>query len=269
MPTTKSDNSLTTSEVKSVTVENEALARMYMDNANVGAENLAGELPLLKIHKKGKSQNNELADGSEPNNGWFYYKPTKEQFEEIKCHVLTISRGYQAPPLEEGNNTVFTQILAGIIINQDNPLPFMMYFTGLKLENLWKFGKEVRPYTKAKPMPIPMFALTVKLTTREVEHSKSDKFGKASIVEFEVVKNDKGIPEIVKDEGEFVFLRDSVDGVQETINNLIANKTGEEADATMIPAHPVNEAQSVEDVKHAVDPDGEDDVDVDDKDIPF
>ena len=72
---------------------NPELAKLYQDNAKVGAENLAGELPLLKIHAVGRSLKNELKDGSEPNDGWFFYKPTQEQFQEIECHILTISRG--------------------------------------------------------------------------------------------------------------------------------------------------------------------------------
>ena len=58
---------------------NAELAKMYSDNAQVGSQNLSGGMPILKIHSTGRSVN-ELADGMEPNNGWFFYKPTKEQF---------------------------------------------------------------------------------------------------------------------------------------------------------------------------------------------
>lgn len=216
------DNKITKNEETALAVSGN-LAQMYKDNASVGSENLAGSLPLLKIHAVGRSRNNTLQDGSEPANGNFFYKPTKQQFDEVTCHILTISKGFRTEGFE-GKKDVFHQILAGVIIDEGELKPFLMYFTGLKLANLWAFGKEASAFTKAKPVPIPMFALSVKLTTAKQEN----KFGDAWVVEFEIVKDKKGVPEVVTDEGMFVFLRDTVKQVEETINNLIASKTGEE-----------------------------------------
>ena len=204
--------------------QNPELVKMYEDNAQVGAQNLVGELPLLKIHKIGKSTKNELADGSKPNDGWFFYRPTREQFEKIECHILTISRGFRAEGMQ-GKKDVFNQLMAGVIINNGDIKPFITYLTGLKLSPMWEFGKEAAKYTKAKPIPIPMFALKVRLTTEEVTHS----FGQSWIIKFEILKNDDGFPVVVTDQGRFQYLRDHVETVEDTIESLISVRSTEQA----------------------------------------
>jgi hypothetical protein len=242
---------------------NPNLVKMYKENATLGSQNLTGQLPLLKVHQIGKSQS-ELSDGSEPENGYFFYKPTKEQFKDVTCHVLTISRGFRAEGYK-GKEDVFHQILAGVIIDEGEMKPFMTYFTGLKLEHLWAFGKEASPFTKAKPVPIPMFALKVKLTSEQVKH----KNGKSFVIKFEIIKNKKGVPEVIVDEGMFTFLRDSVHTVEETTNQLIASRTGEEVDDGMIPVTPENQASSASETQKAVKGDEEDIEDIEDSDVPF
>lgn len=224
---------LIVNDLKSIQ-ENEALAKMYSDSAQVGAENLAGELPLLKVHSVGRSES-ILADGSEPTDGYFFYKPTQEQFESIRCHVLTISKGFKAKGLEGGKAEVFNQILSGIILDGKEMKPFMMYMTGLKLAPMWEFGKEIAKYTRVKPMGIPIFTLTVKLTTERVKNS----FGKSWIVKFEVEKNDGGNPVLVGDPGEFQYLRDAVDGIEGVIENVILQKEIKPQDAQPVPAKEV------------------------------
>ncbi len=226
------------------------LAKLYKDNATVGAENLSQELPLLKIHAAGRSTSNTLANGEEPNDGYFFYKPTREQFKEVTAHILTISRGFRAEGLE-GKQDVFHQVLAGVIVNNGEMKPFMMYFTGTKLSNLWAFGKEASAYTKAKPVPIPMFALTVKLTTAKEKHS----YGTSWVVQFEIVKDERGTPEIVDDEETFIFLKDSIPAVEETINSLISARTGEEDEIPL----------SLPRVKTTED----EEIDIEDEHIPF
>ena len=216
-------------EVKNSLAEiraNSNLAKLYNDNADLGADNLGGSLPMLKVHTQGKSSTNELSNGTEPNDGYFFYKPTQEQFKEVEVHVLTISKGYKSEGLQNKKD-VFNQILGGVIMDDGQLKPFIMYFTGKKLQNLWNFGKEASPYTHAKPVSIPMFALTVKLST----HSEKNEFGKSWIVDFEIVKEESGAPRLVIDEGLFMALKDSVGTVQDMINKLIEAKANETVEA--------------------------------------
>lgn len=202
---------------------NADLMKMYAESANIGSENIAGEsLPLLKIHSAGKSLKNELANGEEPHNGYFFYKKTQQEYKEVMCHILTVSRGFRADGIE-GKTNVFNQIVGGVIID-DVYKPFLMYFTGSKLNNLWEFGKEASKWTKAKPVGVPMFALTVKLTTEKVVDGAKNWF----VVKFEISKDMSGNPELVTDKEDFQMLRDNVKTVEDMIDRLIANKATED-----------------------------------------
>lgn len=206
---------------------NPELAKMYQDSSKMGAENLGGESPLLKVHATGRSTKNELADGSEPKDGNFFYKPTGEEFDSIDCHILTISKGFKAEGLQQQDGSkkeVFNQILGGVIINDGELRPFIIYFTGLKLSYLWEFGKAAAKYTRAKPVSIPMFALTVRLTTEK----KANNYGKSWIVKFEILKNEDGTPQLVMDPGEFQYLKDNVETTQELIASVVASKAAKD-----------------------------------------
>ena len=202
------------------------LVNMYKNSADVGADNLSGELPLLKVFSAGRSVA-ELKDGKEPTNGWFFYKPTLQQFETVTCHVLTISHGFTAEGMVDKKTgksvRKFNQVMGGVIEDGQSMLPFVMYFTGMKLSRLWEFGKEARKYTKLKPVPIPMFALTVKMSTEQV---MSD-YGKVWVVNFEVIKKDD-VPIVIKDQTMFSYLKEKVTAIEDTIESLIATKSVEE-----------------------------------------
>lgn len=204
--------------------QNAQLAQMYSESASVGADNLSGELPLMKVHAVGKSTKNELADGTEPNDGWFFYKPTGEQFQTVRCHILTISKGFRAEGMEK--KMIFNQVIGGVIMDGAEMKPFIMYMTGLKLSPMWEFGKQASKYTKMKPIAIPMFALTVKLSTEKV----SNNYGKSWIVNFEIEKNEDGSPVLVMDPGEFQFLKDHVEMVEDTIASIITAKAVKDDD---------------------------------------
>lgn len=207
-------------------IQNDAeLAQLLNSNADAGAENLGGSLPLLKIFAPGKTRD-LLADGTKPNEGWFFYKPTGQQFQSITCHILTISKGFYAPGMEGGDKKeVFNQMMAGIIIEEGRlTLPFVMYLTGKKLSPMWEFGKLASRYTKMKPVAFPLYSLTVKLTTKE----EPNNFGSSYLPVFELVKADDGQPLINLDKDELRFLRDRLDIVQETLDNVISRKSGEQ-----------------------------------------
>jgi len=204
--------------------QNSELAKMYQESANVGSLNLQGALPQLKVHATGKSSKNELSDGTEPGDGNFFYSPTKEEFDGLNVHILTVSKGFRAEGFE-GKQNVFNQIVGGCIIGEDSSFkPFIMYMTGIKLSYLWEFGKEASQYTHAKPIPIPMFALTVKLTTEKVTHN----YGKSWVVKFEIVRTEDKNPEIILDPKVFSYLKDSVAKLEDTISSLVETKTKED-----------------------------------------
>lgn len=208
---------------------NADLVRMYQESSKMGSDNLQSSLPILKVHTTNKSVKNLLADGTEPNDGWFFYGKTGQQFKNPVVHVLTISKGFRAEGMTDTKTgkkkeNVFNQILGGVIVDGSDYLPFIYYFTGVKLAKMWEFGKEASKYTQAKPVSIPMFALSVKLSTVK----ERDSYGMNWIVNFEILKNESGFPILVKDQGEFVFLRDSVATIEDTIASLIASKVTNE-----------------------------------------
>ena len=212
-----------------VTVQsNEELTKLYGESANLGSQNLQGVIPMLKIHTTNKSQGNELLNGKEPNDGWFFLTGSQEQFENPVCHILTISRGFKSEGMTDTKTNKkgddkYNQILGGVIVDGTEYKPFIMYFTGIRLSRLWDFGKEVSKYTHCKPVGIPMFALTVKLATEKVKHD----YGTSYAVNFAIVK-DGDFPKLVTDTGQFVFLRDSLKSMEDTIESLINLKSTEE-----------------------------------------
>jgi hypothetical protein len=132
---------------------------------------------------------------------------------------------------------IFNQLLGGIIVDDGEYKPFIMYFTGLKLSYLWEFGKEAKKYTHAKPIPVPMFAMKVKLATEEV---KTD-FGKSWVINFAIEKDEEtDFPVLVMDEGKFQFL---------TIASLIASKTGKvEEEQPIRVSEPVRSSEENDDM---------------------
>lgn len=202
--------------------QNSELAQLYNSAATIGTENLGGgELPVLKIHSVGKSQNNELSDGNEPQDGYFFYKPDGSQYGGIEAHILTVSRGFYAPAIEEGKDPVFNQILGGVIRDSGEYKPFIFYLTGKKLQPWWEFAKTINKYTKKKPVAVPMFALPIKMTTSK---SPTEKYGKVWIVDFELVKGEDKEPLSVSDIGEFTYLRDMAQTLDEMIAGFVNNR---------------------------------------------
>jgi hypothetical protein len=110
--------------------------------------------------------------------------------------------------------------MGGIIIDESEYKPFLMYINGLKCQPMWKFGREASEYTRSG---IPMFALTVKLTTTQV---KSD-FGMKWVPVFEIVK-ENGSPILVLDMETFTMLKNGVVKLERDIVSLIEAKASEE-----------------------------------------
>ncbi len=95
-----------------------------------------------------------------------------------------------------------------------------MYLGGKRLSPMWEFGKIAQKYTRAKPFAIPMFALTVRLSTHQ-ETASDPKFGKSWVIDFEILKTEDNLPQLVMDEGHFAFLRDNVEDTEDKIASVI------------------------------------------------
>jgi len=198
------------------------MQEMYRESKDAGSGNLGQSLPTLKIHYANQSKN-ELVDGSEPKNGWFFYSETQEQFEYVDCHVLSISRGYRTEGFG-GKGMQFQQLLSGIIVQDGTSTkPFLMFVKGLSLSPMWEFGKAARKYTKGK-FPVPLFALRVRISAAK---EKTKAGNSVWVAKFDITKDQSGNPVIVTDPGMFTFLKDHVDSVEDTMNSIVDNKSSE------------------------------------------
>lgn len=207
------------------------LAKFYNESARMGSENLGQSMPMLKIHVANKSHGNTLENGSEPNDGWFFHTKTHKQFKNPIIHILSISRSFYTKAIneegEEPKKPTFNQILSGVINDEGDYIPFIMYFSSNKLRYLWDFTKLIQPLIHKKPVSIPMFALPVQLSTEKIEveyddHGKKKK-AFATVVRFDLVRTEKGI-EVCTDIGKLTFLRDLLEQVQDEVDSLINSK---------------------------------------------
>lgn len=201
------------------------LLKMLADNVDAGSENVGGKSPQLKIHSTGRSSTNQLKDGKEPNNGWYFYQPTQEQFEKVECHILSISKGYYVEDKMNPMNTKkrYNQLMGGVLIDRGVPKFFVMYIAGLKLRPMWDFMKEVADM-KMK-YKVPMYALKVLMGTEQV---KTDK-GMMWIPKFSIVKNDDQTPMIVSDIRAARFLQDRIRDAKNMFDIIIQANATEEA----------------------------------------
>ena len=225
-------NDLATTGSLDLVTQNEELQKLYQDNAHVGADNLGDSLPLLKIFSLGKMKDT-LANGNKPTHGWYFHTTTQEQIEKVECHLLASSAGFKTAPNEksESGKPVHNQLIAGLIVNEGRKLPFLMYLNGLKLDPFWEYGREIAKFTRAKPTPIPMFALKTIMTYKDKDHSK----GSSPIPQFSYLKNKEGHPVVVTDPGLFIYLRDMAEEMRVRMQDII--------DRTSIDVPKINKAE--------------------------
>lgn len=232
----KINKEIALSELQEI-AQNAPLAKLYRENARIGSANLGGTSPTMKVSFLGKSKH-RLADGGVPHDGWFFYSPTQKEFETLDVHILSVSRGFRTKATEKDKKDPFTQLIAGICI--DGTMPFIMYLSGGRLAPMWEFGKEANKYTHNTELPIPLFALSVHLTTRfekNADPTKSD----AWLIDFTIMKSDDGFPQIITDQQEFEFLREKVYETEANIESLIEkievkeNTSGERVTTDEVP----------------------------------
>lgn len=201
---------------------NPELMSHMQEDARDESEKLGGSLPFLKLYVTNKSRQ-LLADGSEPTNGYFYYVPTKEQYKEVHCHILHISRGFRMPGManESGDaKPKWNHIVSGIMLN-DEPKPFWLFISGqARLAKLWEFQKGLRNFVQAG---IPSFPLIVKLTSGKGPEPKAGK-SQAMVVNFEVEENEDGQPQMVTNNEEYMALRKKVHELEVYVEAYILKK---------------------------------------------
>lgn len=244
--------------------EEAALAAFYKENAAVGMSNMGtGSLPILKIIESNTKV--ELPDGTRPALGLFYYAETEQTFGPIEVHLLTCSRGYWAPSLDQNkqDQPKYNQILAGVMA--DTNRPFVFYLSGKRLSPFWDWSRqELGKVTRQ--LKVPMFALTVELGTESVKNAPGQP--DTHILTFKLIKDSEGKPEKVTDLEVLQMLKNAVGNAEEITNRIImateVNKDGSKkehiqmAQEAVEPPHPALEQGPV---------DPSQDVNVDD--IPF
>lgn len=192
-----------------------ASAEFFRANAELGSDNLNGSMAQLKITEG--TSNNEGVDGKLVAPGNFYYSPTKEAFSEVEVSISTISRSFYTKDPNNDGKTKLTQLIGGVIL--DGLKPFVMFASGKRLNNLWEFGKEIRPFTKSRTMPVPMLAFRVKLTLkREMNDAKQP----YHVVEYTLLKNSENKIMLTNDIDTLNFLKKSVINFEDLFEGFIS-----------------------------------------------
>jgi len=213
---TKSKDLVTVSGGLSVPAD---LVEFYKENAGIGSENLSGAMPQLKINES--NSHNEMANGQEAPAGTFFYSPTKEKFETIKASIMVISRGFYGiqknedgslPKREDGSiKTDFTQLVGGMIL--ENSQPFVMFASGTRLQNMWNFGKEVKPFTRQ----VPMFSFEVELGLEKVKQGSRV----WHVVTYKVMRDVAGQIKLIGDRELLGMLKLGIDSMKDMFEGFI------------------------------------------------
>lgn len=195
------------------------LLDFYKENAGLGSENLSGALPQLKINES--NSHNEMGNGQEAPAGTFYYSPTKEMFKTVRASILVISRGFYGIQKEEDGSlpkrddgsikTDFTQLVGGMIL--ENSQPFVMFASGTRLQNMWNFGKEVKPFTRQ----VPMFSFEVELGLEKMKQGKRE----WHVVTYKVIRSANGQIQLISDRELLAMLKLGVDPMKDMFEGFI------------------------------------------------
>lgn len=214
--------------------QNASLSKMFDEEIKKEMSDGMGSQPLLKLHTQGRS-NNELIDGSQPNDGDFFYTPSQEAFTNPNIHLLVISDGFYAEglPDDKGETKIqYNILLGGTIIDEEGNRtmrPFLMYVTSQAIrQSLWDFRNELNKY--ARVMKVPKTAIVVKMTHEKVgnPNPKWAKVNpKVNNIKFSIEKFPDGTPVLVPDEDQFAALVDIQAMLKEMAASIIAAKSVE------------------------------------------
>lgn len=254
----KEEESKEIAKVESSLPVTKEVSDFYKENASLGSEEVtAGKMASLKVIESNSKI--ELADGTRPPVGKFYYRREDDSdLEELvldnpQVHLLAISRGFYLPSLEVEKPPKYHQIMAGVLADEHKP--FITYIAGKRLSPMWEWAREeLAKYTKGKD-PIPMFALRVKLSTTVVKNPEYK--SESHIINFEIMCHEEdGSPILVEDLETLELLKRGLETSQEMFDRFIQAKQVAKDGS---PIHQPTEAAQPEQ--------GSEEVDVDD--IPF
>ena len=210
---------LTKVKIQGISVSSN-VAERFRQTADVGMKNISGQ-SLLQLKVVEVKSRNRLENGDKPEVGSFFYAPTKESYKNPIVSIVTVSRGFYTLRVDQngnpttnsrGDKTKYNQLVGGVIL--DSMKPFVLFASGIRWKPMNDFVKSIRPYTKSKKSPIPMYAFQVKLGTVLTE---SENYA----VDYGLVKNDKDQFLLVDDESLIDFLLVSSDKLEESIEGFI------------------------------------------------
>lgn len=202
-----------------------SMAELYRQNAGLGMEHLNSAIPALKIYTANKTKDSELITGEALVDGNFFHPGEAKQWKTVEAHILSVSKGFHDKGIgENSNKQVFTQVFAGVIVNDGDTIPFVFYLTGKKLSPFWEYAKSISVYTKNKQFPIPLCALKVEIST---VREKND-YGTSWVPTFRLVTNDEGVPAVVSDEGVMQFLLSMTQEAQTFLDEIASKGLGED-----------------------------------------
>jgi hypothetical protein len=219
--------------------QNSSLSAMYEKTSQEEMRESLGAQPLLKLHVAGRSHN-ILLDGTQPEDGSFFYVPTQEAFKNPSIHLMVMSDGFYAEGLPDDSGKpkiVYNILVGGTIIADGSMRPFIMYITSQAIrQSFWEFRNEINKY--ARLMRVPKFALSVKMESGKVANP-NPKWAKANPfvnnITFSIDKVEDGSPVVITDEGEFMALVDMQAMLREMVDSIIAAKKVEKPVIKRIP----------------------------------
>ncbi len=192
---------------KSVVPMSDEMKAMLRQDAAAEVQENGLSLPFLNVYIANRSVS-KLANGQDPQDGFFYYVPTQEEFKEVYCHILHISRGFrQLQKADDGSmRPRYEHLVSGVILD-DKMKPFVMHIAGShRLEKLWDFQSIVR---KINNRGIPTFSMPVKLSTEKVNFKQGNIERVARVVLFEISRAANGDPEVIDDQVMYMKLREN------------------------------------------------------------
>lgn len=251
----------------------------FKSTAGAGMESMDDKpkLPfLLKVTEA--LSDNQLTSGVRCAPGNFYYAPTLEDMgNDVAVSVAYISDKFYTKVEPKENERAkgkepyakFTQMVCGYFLS--NGKPFIMFATGKRLTKMWEFAEEVRPYTKHKETPVPMYAFKVNMRTRE----ESNDYGRSNIVLYDIMRDGAGHLQIITDPKTIAAFHAGIARFKEIVGGFIAHNAVDKNTLELLSDRPISIVETanraLEDARvvtqPAIEASVDDDINV--EDIPF